>query len=329
VDRDVELRDAIQRIAVEFPSYGRPRITAELRRRGWQVNPKRVYRILRQDNLLCLRKRKFVVTTDSGHGLTIYPNLARGLVLSAIDQLWVADITYIRLELEFIYLAVVLDAFSRRVIGWALDRTLEDALTLSALGMALKQRQPKPGLVHHSDRGVQYASTDYTGLLNQHGIRISMSRTGNPYDNAKAESFIKTLKTRKSTGKNIATWPKPELPSGASSKKPTTGSDFIRRWVTSHRRSLSFPCQNPRQGSGHQHEFWKAWGNLFRWAPDRRARSDPKAAAGPPRRNEFPVGYSLAGCSPAEPTSASPTACQCPSEVFGSREILSQRYTVS
>ena len=193
-DRDVELRDAIQRIAVEFPSYGRPRITAELRRRGWCVNPKRVYRILREDNLLCLRKRKFVVTTDSGHRLTIYPNLARGLVLSAIDQLWVADITYIRLELEFIYLAVVLDAFSRRVIGWALDRTLEDALTLSALAMALKQRQPKPGLVHHSDRGVQYASTDYTGLLNQHGIGISMSRTGNPYDNAKAESFIKTLK---------------------------------------------------------------------------------------------------------------------------------------
>ena len=281
VDRDVELRDAIQRIAVEFPSYGRPRITAELRRRGWQVNPKRVYRILREDNLLCLRKRKFVVTTDSGHGLTIYPNLARGLVLSTIDQLWVADITYIRLELEFIYLAVVLDAFSRRVIGWALDRTLEDALTLSALGMALKQRQPKPGLVHHSDRGVQYASTDYTGLLNHHGIPISMSRTANPYDNAKAESFIKTVKYEEVYRQNIATWPKPELPSGASSKKPTTGSDFIRRWVTSHRRSLSFPCLNPRQGSGHQHEFWKAWGNLFRWAPDRRARSDPKAAPGP------------------------------------------------
>jgi len=185
VDRDVELRDAIQRIAVEFPSYGRPRITAELRRRGWQVNPKRVYRILREDNLLCLRKRKFVVTTDSGHGLTIYPNLARGLELSAIDQLWVADLTYVRLELEFVYLAVILDAFSRRVIGWALGRTLEAALTLSALGMALKQRQPKPGLIHHSDRGVQYASTDYTGQLQQHGIRISMSRTGNPYDNAK------------------------------------------------------------------------------------------------------------------------------------------------
>ena len=193
-DQDVELRDAIQRIALEFPSYGRPRITQELRRRGWQVNPKRVYRILREDNLLCLRKRKFVVTTDSGHGLTIYPNLARDLVPSGIDQLWVADLTYVRLELEFVYLAVVLDAFSRRVIGWALDRTLEDTLTVSALGMALKQRQPKPGLIHHSDRGVQYASTDYTGLLGQHGIRISMSRRGNPYDNAKAESFIKTLK---------------------------------------------------------------------------------------------------------------------------------------
>lgn len=194
VDRDLDLRDAIQRIAVEFPSYGRPRITQELRRQGWRVNPKRVYRILREDNLLCLRKRKFVVTTDSSHGLTIYPNLARQRVPNAIDQLWVADLTYIRLEVEFVYLAVILDAFSRRVIGWALDRTLEDALTLSALGMALKQRHPKPGLVHHSDRGVQYASTDYTRLLNQHGIQISMSRTGNPYDNAKAESFIKTLK---------------------------------------------------------------------------------------------------------------------------------------
>ena len=193
-DRDLELRDAIQRIAVEFPSYGRPRITEELRRRGWCVNPKRVYRILREDNLLCLRKRKFVVTTDSGHGLRIYPNLARGLMPSGIDQLWVADLTYIRLEVEFVYLAVVLDAFSRRVIGWALDRTLEDTLTLSALSMALEQRHPKPGLVHHSDRGVQYASSDYTSLLKQHGIQISMSRTGNPYDNAKAESFIKTLK---------------------------------------------------------------------------------------------------------------------------------------
>jgi putative transposase len=193
-DGELDLRDAIQRIAVEFPSYGRPRVTAELRRRGWCVNPKRVYRILREDNLLCLRKRKFVVTTDAEHGWRVYPNLAGELVPSGIDQLWVADITYVRLELEFIYLAVVLDAYSRRVIGWALDQTLEDSLTVSALRMALKQRHPRAGLVHHSDRGVQYASIGYTDLLKQHGIGISMSRTGNPYDNAKAESFIKTLK---------------------------------------------------------------------------------------------------------------------------------------
>ena len=134
---DMDLRDAIQRIALEWPSYGRPRITAELRRRGWTVNPKRVYRILREDNLLCVRKRKFVVTTDSNHGRKVYPNLAREMVLTGVDQLWGADITYIRLQDEFVYLAVILDAYSRRVIGWALDRTLEDELTLAALRMAL------------------------------------------------------------------------------------------------------------------------------------------------------------------------------------------------
>ena len=193
-DADMELRDAIQRIAVECPSYGRPRITKELGRRGWTVGPTRVYRILREDNLLCLRRRKFVLTTNSNHGLTIYPNRAAEITLSGINQLWVADITYIRLETEFVYLAVVLDAFSRRVIGWALDRTLEDDLTIAALQMALRRRSPVPGLVHHSDRGVQYASRDYTGLLKEHGIEISMSRKGNPYDNAKCESFMKTLK---------------------------------------------------------------------------------------------------------------------------------------
>ncbi len=194
-DRNMKLRDALQRIALEFPSYGRPRMTAELRRRGWVVNHKRVYRLMRQDNLLCLRRRKFVVTTDSGHGLPVYPNLARTLTLSGLDQLWVADITYIRLELEFVYLAVILDAFSRREIGWALNRTLEAALTLEALHMALARRRSRgAGLVHHSDRGVQYASADYTQLLTDHGIRISMSRKGNPWDNAACESFMKTLK---------------------------------------------------------------------------------------------------------------------------------------
>jgi transposase InsO family protein len=191
---DMELRDTIQRIAFEFPRYGWPRMTAELQRRGWAVNHKRVYRWMRQDNLLCLRRRKFVVTTDSEHGLPVFPNLARTLMLTGLDQLWVADITYVRLELEFVYLAVILDAFSRRVIGWALRRTLEAGLTLEALRKALARRRPAPGLVHHSDRGVQYACTDYTQLLKDHGIRISMSRKANPWDNAVCESFIKTLK---------------------------------------------------------------------------------------------------------------------------------------
>ena len=193
-DADLALRDAIQRIALEFPSYGRPRITAELRRRGWVINPKKVYRILREDNLLCLRRRKFVLTTDSGHSLAVYPNLARETALSGLDQLWVADITYIRLAWEFVYLAVILDAYSRRVVGWALQDTLEGKLTMAALRMALNRRRPAAGLVHYSDRGVQYAAGDYVQLLQQHKIAISMSRKANPYDNAKAESFIKTLK---------------------------------------------------------------------------------------------------------------------------------------
>jgi putative transposase len=190
----MDLRDAIQRIAVEWPSYGRPRVTAELRHRGWRVNPKRVYRLMRQDNLLCVRRRKFVVTTDSNHGRKVYPNLARTMILTATDQLWRADITYIRLRDEFVFLAVILDAYSRRVIGWALDRTLEDELPLAALDMALTRRTVQPGLVHHSDRGSQYASNDYTDLLKTHQIAISMSRKANPWDNAACESFMKTLK---------------------------------------------------------------------------------------------------------------------------------------
>jgi transposase InsO family protein len=193
-DPDMDLRDAIQRIALEWPSYGRPRITAELRRRGWTVNPKKVYRLMREDNLLCFRKRKFVVTTDSSHSRKVYPNLAGRMVLTGMDQLWIADITYIRLRDEFVYVAVILDAYSRRVIGWALDRTMEDELTLSALRMALSRRVVEPGLVHHSDRGSQYASGDYTDLLKENGIVISMSRKGNPWDNAACESFMKTLK---------------------------------------------------------------------------------------------------------------------------------------
>ena len=191
---EMKLRDAMQKLAVEMPAYGYRRITAALRRGGWVVNHKRVLRLMRADNLLCLRRRAFVRTTDSDHQLRVYPNLARDVKVSGLNQLWVADITYIRLDLEFVYLAVILDAFSRRVIGWALGRTLEAKLALEALRMALARGRVAPGLVHHSDQGVQYASGDYTELLTEHGILISMSRRGNPYDNAQAESFIKTLK---------------------------------------------------------------------------------------------------------------------------------------
>jgi putative transposase len=194
-DPNMDLRDEIQRIAVEWPCYGWRRVHAELWRRGWMVNHKPVRRIMREDNLLCIRRRKFVVaTTDSKHNRPVYANLAKGMKLTGINQLWIADITYIRLETEFVYLAVVLDAYSRRVIGWALGRTLEDDLTIAALRMALLRRSPAPGLVHHSDRGVQYASYAYTEILKQQQIRISMSRKGNPYDNAACESFMKTLK---------------------------------------------------------------------------------------------------------------------------------------
>jgi transposase InsO family protein len=182
----MEIRDQMQKIAVEFPAYGYRRITAELQQRGLAVNHKRVLRMMHEDNLLCVWRRSFVVTTDSRHNLPTYPNLAREIKPVAINQLWVADITYIRLRTEFVYLAVVLDAYSRRVISWALGRTLEADLPITALRMALIERQPTPGLVHHSDRGVQYASKDYTEMLKQHQATISMSRKANPWDKAYA-----------------------------------------------------------------------------------------------------------------------------------------------
>lgn len=193
-EQDVELRSHIQAVALAWPAYGYRRITAELRRRGVRANHKRVLRLMRSDNLLCLRKRRFVATTDSDHGLPVYPNLARTLSPTGTDQLWVADLTYVRLRREFVYLAVVLDAYSRRVIGWQLGRSLEAELAAGALRQALASRRISTNLVHHSDRGVQYASALYTGLLSGRGITISMSRKGNPYDNAQAESFMKTLK---------------------------------------------------------------------------------------------------------------------------------------
>jgi transposase InsO family protein len=192
---DVELRDAIHKVVLENRCYGYRRVRKELaENQGWKVNHKRVLRLMREDNLLALRKRRYVLTTDSHHPFAIYPNLVPRLVLNGINQLWVADITYIRLRETFLYLAVILDAHSRKVIGWELGDTLEASLAVAALKRALAERAIEPGLMHHSDRGVQYASHEYVSLLEAHGFLISMSRTGNPYDNAKAESFMKTLK---------------------------------------------------------------------------------------------------------------------------------------
>ena len=191
----MEVRSAIQQVALEHRRrYGYRRVSAELRRRGMLVNHKRVARIMREDNLLAVQPKQFVVTTDSSHDLEVYLNLASRMKLSGINQLWVADITYIRLQAEFVYLAVILDAYSRKVVGWALGRTLASRLAIAALEQAIRKRQPPLGVVHHSDRGVQYASDEYVALLEKHGMIPSMSRPANPYDNASCESFIKTLK---------------------------------------------------------------------------------------------------------------------------------------
>jgi len=191
---ETTLRDTMQRIALASRCYGYRRVTAALKMQGWEVNHKRIARMLREDNLLSLRRRAFLVTTDSRHGYTIHPNLARNMVLTATNQLWVADITYIRLADVFVYLAVILDAFSRRVVGWELDRGLTTSLVMSALRQALSGRTPNGDIVHHSDRGVQYCSGEYVKVLEEHGFTISMSRRGNPWDNARCESFMKTLK---------------------------------------------------------------------------------------------------------------------------------------
>jgi putative transposase len=191
---ETALRDAIQKAAAGHPYYGYRRITKHIQRHGFVVGAKKVRRVMREDNLLAIRKRKFVVTTESEHAFRVHSNLAQHLELTDINQLWVADITYIHLLEEFVYLAVVLDAYSRRVIGWALGRTLESSLAREALDKAIVSRQPKPGLVHHSDRGSQYASADYVQQLESCGVVLSMSRPGRPWENGKCESFIKTLK---------------------------------------------------------------------------------------------------------------------------------------
>lgn len=202
-EEETALRDRLQNLALAHRHYGYRRIGVLLRREGWEANHKRVLRILRADNLLCLRRRAFVPpTTDSRHSWQPWPNLARGMQTTGINQLWVADITYVRLNEEFVYLAVVLDAHSRCVVGWTLERHLGSILAIRAVKMALAARKPEPGMIHHSDRGFQYACPEYVRLLQDQGIQISMSRVGNPYDNAKAESFMKTLKQEEVNGRS-------------------------------------------------------------------------------------------------------------------------------
>ena len=193
-ERDAALRDAIEAIVLECPGYGYRRVKAQLHRDGWTVNHKRVLRVMQQEALLCELKRGWIATTDSRHSLQTYPNLLGEQLLTHVNQAWVADITYIRLPTTFVYLACVLDAWSRRCVGWQLSRTIDTQLTLAALNRAIETRQPKAGLIHHSDRGVQYTSAAYVQRLESIGALVSMSAKGNPYDNAKAESFFKTLK---------------------------------------------------------------------------------------------------------------------------------------
>lgn len=202
-EEETALRHYLQQLALTHRYYGYRRIGVLLRREGWQANHKRVLRLLRTDNLLCLRRKAFIpTTTESKHSWRVWPNLARGMQTTGINQLWVADITYVRLNEEFVYLAAVLDAHSRCVVGWTIERHLGAMLAIKALKMALANRMPEPGMIHHSDRGFQYACSDYVKILQEHHIQISMSRVGNPYDNAKAESFMKTLKAEEVNGRN-------------------------------------------------------------------------------------------------------------------------------
>lgn len=200
-EQEMELRQEIQRISLANPRYGYRRVTYQLRRQGLWVNHKRVARLKRLDNLLAIRKRRFrPATTESNHKLRVHLNLAARMEVNGPDQLWIADITYIKLRDEHVFLAVVLDAWSRKVIGWHLGRTLKTELALEALRMALVERRPQPGLVHHSDRGIQYAAAEYVAVLEKHGILPSMSRGAAPWDNARCESFIKTLKAEEIDG---------------------------------------------------------------------------------------------------------------------------------
>jgi len=313
VAEEMEVQSMIQQIALEHRRrYGYRRVTAELRRRGMIVNHKRVSRLMREDNLLAVQPRAFVVTTDSKHELEVYLNLARRLKLTGINQLWVADITYIRLKTEFVYLAVILDGFSRKVVGWALERTLATRLPKAALEQAIAERQPPPGLVHHSDRGVQYASDEYVQVLQEHKMIPSMSRPANPYDNASCESFMKTLKREEIYANdyldldhlraNIEAfieqyYNRCRLHSALGYQSPDEFEQQLESTASSAGATMSFF----RHG-----EDYRSDGAQALRSADSITRSGPQTAPQTIGFDESPTGYSLASCSPAELASASP-----------------------
>jgi putative transposase len=308
-EEEMEVRAAIQEVAVEHRGrYGYRRVSRELRRRGLIVNHKRVARLMREDNLLAIQPRAWVQTTDSDHELKVYLNLAARMQLTGINQLWVADITYIRLRTEFVYLAVVLDAFSRKVVGWALGRSLAVQLPMSALEQAIAQRQPLPGLVHHSDRGSQYACREYVDLLESHSMLPSMSRPANPYDNASCESFMRTLKREEIYANSYR-----DLEDLRAHIE-----EFIERYynrIRLHSALGYLPPEEFEQAASGQANGCRAasmsffrHGEIYRW--DNRSgqeRGGLNRSSSPAHPiDESPTGYSLAGCSPAEPDSASP-----------------------
>src|SRR5215208_3444827 len=308
VEEEMEVRSMIQQIVLEHRRrYGYRRVTAELRRRGLLVNHKRVARLMREDNLLAVQPRAFIVTTNSQHEFEVYLNLARRMKLTGINQLWVADITYIRLRSEFVYLAVILDGFSRKVVGWALERTLATRLTRTALERAIAARQPAPGLVHHSGRGVQYASDEYVQVLQEHRMIPSMSRPANPYDNASCESFMKTLKREEIYANDYV-----DLEHLRRNIEA-----FIDDYYNGCRLHSALGYQPPEEFEQQlttATTFAAATMSFFRHGEDYRpdsvpsmTRSDhPQTAPPTIGFDESPAGYSLASCSPAELASASP-----------------------
>jgi transposase InsO family protein len=309
-EEEMEVRGAIHEVALEHRGrYGYRRVSRELRRRGLVVNHKRVARLMREDNLLAVQPRAWVQTTDSGHELRVYLNLAARMKLTGIDQLWIADITYIRLQTEFVYLAVVLDAWSRKVVGWRLSRSLGAELTVAALQRAIAQRQPLAGLVHHSDRGVQYACREYVSLLQSRGILSSMSRPANPYDNASCESFMRTLKREEIHANtyhdmdDLRTRIEEFIEGYYNRIRLHSALDYVPPEEFEQKTALA--CAADHRGAASMSFF--RHGEIYRWDHKPTEHGERNRFNSPAHPiDESPTGYSLAGCSPAEPDSASP-----------------------